>query len=170
VNLHWSDEYSFRELLSSQELRQRYKGKPGVYVHKDHRSPRIAYVGKASGSPDLWLRQYQHYVHYIGGLYVIPDQDPTSNTYSWEPGPTSNVLDVVFDREKFKTVVTRAFDYVSHVRLRLCGLSTHDEAKTVERQLLRDLAPLDTTRGKLSAPANLLVLVHSCPLGNTLTL
>lgn len=162
MNLHWSRGYSFSELLTDKDLRSKFKC-PGVYVHTDHRRERAAYVGKASGAPDLWLRQYTHYVHYIGGLYLIPSVEVEAGAYAWEPGPgKTKTVEAVFNRALFHQIVDLAFDYVPRVAIHLCPVETAAVAKLVERELLWALSPLDTTRGTKSPPEVAYKFVHHC--------
>ena len=159
MRLHWSRGYLFVELLNSRHLREQFNC-PGVYVHIDHRRGRAAYVGKASGAPDLWLRQYTHYVNYIGGLYLIPNLGEESNGYVWEPGPDK--VKTVFNRDQFHKTVDLAFDYVPKVEIHLCPLENANAAKLIERELLWALDPLDTTRGTKTPPKDTHEFVHYC--------
>ena len=166
MDLYWSKGFSFEQLLTDPSLKERYRASAGVYVHLDGRalSPdgggQAAYVGKASGEPSLWIRQYQHYVNTIGGLCVIPDG---AGGYQWMPGYKSSIAQqTVVDEDKFVALVRRAFDYAKTVRVHLCALKSADDAKSVERELLYVLRPADTDWGKVSPPAERLALVHHC--------
>lgn len=165
LDLRWSKGYSFQQLLANDDLRKEFNC-PGVYLHLDNRrseGERAAYVGKASGAPSLWRRQYDHYVHYIGGLYVIPESTQHENSYTWTPGPDNEkTRSTVFCREAFHEIVDLAFDYVQTVTIHLCKLPTAGEAKIVERRLLWDLEPIDTTAGTKTRPKDVRECFHDC--------
>lgn len=160
MHLKWSRGFSFSELLRTPALQKQFNC-PGVYVHIDNR-PGVAYVGKASGSPSLWLRQYQHYVQFVGGLYLLPAEAGDTDNYAWHPGPDiEGNLNTVFNRALFGKVVDLAFAYVPNISIHLCPLKS-DEAKTAERELLWALQPRDTVRGTRTPPKQDVSFVHEC--------
>src|SRR4029077_17662876 len=84
ARLKWNGPYSFRELLSNAGHRVTFNS-PGVYlwINQVRQPERISYVGKASGEPDLWTRQWQHYIAYIAGHYQLPAGAGPDGT-AWE--------------------------------------------------------------------------------------
>lgn len=163
MDLHWSRGFSYSDLLRSESLRSHFK-RPGVYVHTDHRSGKAAYVGKATGKPDLWLRQYQHYVNCIGGLSLVPAAVGRGEPYAWTPGyKNDGIPSAILDREVVRQTVDAAFDYASKVVIYLCPLETAEAAKIAERELLWALQPLDTDSGTKSPPPSVASqFVHYC--------
>lgn len=164
VEIEWSRGFTYKELLGDESLKVSYtRERPiGVYVHLDHRKGRVAYVGKTEGSPSLWMRQFQHYVNTIGGLYLIPSVSKDGD-YVWRPGPdVQETIEAVLDPDKYRRVAELAFEYVQHVRIHLCPLPDTESAKRVERELIYWLQPLDTVRGTKSAPDSTISLVHLC--------
>ena len=71
----------------------------------------------------------------------------------------STVIETVFDEEKFVELVRAGFRFSSEIRIYLCPLDSNDLAQ-IERQLIFELQPLDTTRGTKYAPQPFLDLVH----------
>jgi hypothetical protein len=164
MELIWSEVYTFEQLLlCKNDLREQYAGRSGVYIHTDHRAGEVAYVGKTSGNPGLWERQYTHYANYIGCLYLIPEADSRSNEYIWKPGPDEpNNLSTVFNEGRFIEKIKSAFWYVQRVQIHLCILPSHAEAKKVERELIYAFQPHDTKKGKISEPSEEIALNHHC--------
>jgi hypothetical protein len=128
----------------------------------------IAYVGRATGNPTLWTRQWEHYTHLIGGQYTIPGQ-ARRNDRKWGMGYNSKIaaefqetVDTVFDEERFVELVRDAMQFARQVSIYLCKLP-YEYVHAVERQLLYELQPFDTVRGTKTPPPQLLPLVHMTP-------
>lgn len=164
ITLNWSRAYNFIELVrADKELKDKYsKPAPGVYIHTDHRTGNVSYVGKVSGRPSLWDRQFQHYKNYIGGLYLIPDIDSKSREYIWQASDKQESIDIMCDENKFMSIIHKSFEYTRKVNINLCILSTHEEAKAVERELIWALQPLDTKNGRMTPPNFTINLIHNC--------
>ncbi len=157
----WWGPYSFNELLSSQDHQKAYS-KAGVYLWVDQfASTRpLCYVGKASGNPTLWIRQWQHYTAMIGAQYQLPGIEeakalPWGMTYT-DP----NVVETVFNYDRYIALVKRAFDFAARIRIWLCPLDDPEATKTIERQLIYQFQPDPTMRGTKYPPATLQRIVH----------
>lgn len=173
--LNWFGPYSLSDLLlgngEGREETIKEFCRPGVYLWTDFRDIEegkqqevISYVGKASGAPTLWQRQAEHYLHLIGGYYKLPKAwSPPgwkSNNGSWAANfGDPDVLDVLFDQSKYLGLVKKTFEYATQVRIHLCPYAA-ERVKDIERNLLYDLRPKDTTWGTQSEPTRRLWIEH----------
>ena len=134
---------------------------PGVYLWLDHfRQPeKICNVGRATGSPTLWSRQWAHYCALISGHYLLPEgAGPCGAKWAMDYRSAA-VAKVVFDEVKYVELVHLCFSYAQQIRIHLCPVE-RDFVKAVERQLLFELQPLDTTWGTKTRPRDALDLSH----------
>ena len=163
IKLRWEGPFTCSELLRSTDNKKQFSV-PGVYLWTDTRIVEnesrdvLTYVGKASGSPTLWYRQADHYFHIISGYYKIPAQyrvckQPWGLDYN---KPES--FDVLFDLERYQQLVREAFASASQMRIFLCPCDL--DVKVVERNLLYDLCPTDTTMGTKTEPPQPMAFVH----------
>jgi len=160
IRLEWSGGYSFKELFFDGEYRSKFCT-PGVYLWLEPAEDRdrILYVGRATGAPDLWNRQWSHYVSYIAGHYQLPEIARPGRG-SWEMNPCNRaVLETVFDEASYVQLVRDGFAYASRISVYLCPLSV-DVVRRVERQLLYELQPSGTKPGTRTPPEECLKLVH----------
>jgi len=108
---------------------------------------------------NLWTRQWTHYLSLIAGHYQIPEWFRSGQT-RWEMDPAeSEVVETVFDANKYHALVDEGFRYAKTIRLYLCPLAG-DLVKNVERQLLYELRPLKTSWGTRTQPSEILNLLH----------
>ncbi len=135
----------------------------GVYLWIDRRDPeQICYVGKATGSPNLWLRQFDHYVSIIGGRSLIPDSHQGRDPI-WEIDRDSDqALETMLDKERYCSVVRKGFAYSRQLAVCLCSLpdASSVDLRVLENNLLYDLRPRDT-RYPARQPNPRLTLVHA---------
>jgi hypothetical protein len=170
IHLRWSAALTYGQILGvnwAKELASQFSKKPGVYIHVDHRTSRVAYVGKSNASTGLLERQREHYSMLVGGRYLIPDSPVDPGSFHWTPDRRKEeYLRTILDRNEFKRIVDHAFDYAEKVRIYLSPLHSSDDAKIVERELLFACKPLDTTWGTKSPPHQRIDLKHDftlCP-------
>ena len=123
-------------------MRERYGQfrSAGVYVHlrkRPDRSPEYLYVGRASGSPDLLVRQVRHYVGSLGLLYYI---EPKLTNKKTSPEDFARAIELLSDRAKFKTQVDKVFDEMDSqlVYLARCAKA---EAVVAESVLIGEWQP-----------------------------
>lgn len=158
VELNWEGPFSFKELLLTKEYKEKFKCS-GVYLWKTPDSNVVEYVGRASGNPSLWVRQFQHYICLIGGHYHIPAPfTDTGNKWVCNH-ENSEALDTLFDEMKFNKVTAYGFRYAAAINIYLAKLS-FDKVNWVERNLLYDLQPSTTDWGKKTAPDHPIILIH----------
>ena len=160
MKLIWDGPYTFLDILTLDEFRNKYKSKSGVYLWIEdlQNMKRLYYIGKASGSPCLWMRHLQHYAYAIGGIYSMP-KEYTKTGIDWKPNWwESKVSAVLLDKAKFKEIVDYGFDYTNHMRLYFAEHSGN--VSEVERQLLFDLQPTGTDWGTKSPPGNPINIEH----------
>jgi hypothetical protein len=124
----------------------------------------LAYVGCATAKTTVWKRIIDHYINLVSGRYIIPKEFRESNdqwSIDWDDAEVRSVLS---DSEKFVEIVRQGF--------RVAGASTISaaplpaslvDAHAVERQLLWDLQPFETTSGTRTAPINSLQFLHRGP-------
>jgi len=164
IKLFWKGPYEFHQLINDDSIRKEYQVR-GVYIwilhHKSDEKKELYYVGRASGKPNLWQRQWQHYKNYIGGIYDIPGEFRKSGEY-WSNDVNDKARNVILDKRKFLELVSEAFDFTKYLKIFLCPLKEEDpqHIKIVERNLLYDLQPTGTTGGKESEPSNRLKISH----------
>jgi hypothetical protein len=159
VRLIWEGPYAMRDFLAP-TLRDHFDC-AGVYLRIERFSgtERLSYVGKASGTPSLYVRQQQHYAHAIGGLYSIP-KDFRADGKLWDPKwGEPDVNDVLLDLTRYQRLVRDAFNWASACTVYLARLPAQ-QAEDVERQLLYDLRPTMTRRGTKGVPAKRISIVH----------
>ncbi len=167
MKLEWSCEYSLEELLRSNPNAKDEFWCPGVYIWLRPKSLNdnkmiISYVGK---SQNLWLRQWEHYRLQVGGLYTIPEGFRGGDKEWWpswteKNGPTrEEYMDTIFDLEKIQKIVEDGYHLAQAYRVYLCP-TDEEIIGNVERNLLYDLQPKDTTWGTGSPPKEKLDIVH----------
>lgn len=162
IELIWRPPVTFRQLLTDDQIRSELSH-PGVYLHTDHRAGRVAYVGKASGHPDLWRRNYTHFVNLIGGLSLIPTLDSDSYAYDWLPNPNQEAyFATLLDQGRFTEIIGKAYQYSRMIMLHFCPLKSKEEAELAERELLFALEPLDTDRGTKTPPSTPTNIINFC--------
>lgn len=167
IELIWRPPVTFRQLFTDDQIRSELSH-PGVYFHTDHREGRVAYVGKASGHPDLWRRNYTHFLNLIGGLSLIPTLDSDSYAYDWLPNPKEEnpnkeeYFSTLLDQGRFTEIIGKAYRYSEMIMLHFCPLKSQEDAKLVERELLFALEPLDTDRGTKSPPDTPTNIINYC--------
>jgi hypothetical protein len=161
IELIWDGPFTFHDLLKNENNRKKYSCS-GVYLWKEVSDGKtvIAYVGKASGSPDLYQRQFQHYVSQIGGHYVIPTAYRSKKEKDWSCDRNNpEVLDIIFDKEKFIEIVSDGFSYINHLEIFLAPVSSN-LVNIVERNLLFDLKPIRTKWGTKTEPSERIKIEH----------
>ena len=161
VTLHWQGPFTLPKFLQSVEYTNEFKGKSGVYLwtEPDDVGKVLTYVGCASGKPCLWIRQFQHYMNLIGGQYNIPAEF-RHDKQQWGLKYENEICKrVVFDLEQFKMLAADAFAYVERTRIFVCPWPAA-EVETIERNLLWDLQPRDTTWGTRTPPSMRLDISH----------
>ncbi len=165
VDLLWHGPFSFETLLVDQKTRDTFSGKPGVYlwVVNQPTGPRITYIGKASGRPDLIKRHLEHYRGYISGAYFIPAWALKSKT-DWNVDPYNNehVKSILFHRDKLCSFVAEAFDYTAHIQIFLARISPKHQAElhSIEKAMIYQEQPEENQRDKKSKPETEMQLHH----------
>ncbi|MFA6224069.1 MAG: hypothetical protein WC647_17345 [Desulfomonilaceae bacterium] len=164
IKLCWKGPFSFKDLLTNERYKKDYKCS-GVYLWEMASAEAPQYIGKATGRPGLWLRQFHHYISLIGGHYTVPPQF-TNNGKEWICDYEKNeVLEILFNEQKFKEVISYGFRYAAAIKIFLAKLS-QEKVNIVERNLLHDLKPSTTFWGTQTVPKELVKIVHcetSCP-------
>ncbi|MEX2257288.1 MAG: hypothetical protein WD672_01140 [Woeseia sp.] len=161
INLDWLGPFPLQDFFTVNELKRKF-AVPGVYIWIEDTptGEHLSYVGKASGSPPLFIRQQQHYANMIGGLYTIP-KCYRSADFDWVPDwSKSDVAETLLDSDRFHQVVDDAFAYASHCAIYLAVLESAGQTKLIERQLLYDLQPTGTRWGKSTLPGVPLSITH----------
>lgn len=176
LKLEWHGPYSLRDLLRGEGKLKKEPKKDfhtaGVYlwteareIEEGHPQDVISYVGKASGAPTLWQRQAEHYLLLVAGYYRLPKAwsppEWKSKNCSWAANFSDpEVLDVLFDQTRYLNLVKHAFEYASQVSVHLCPCDAA-LVMNIERNLLYDLCPKDTTRGTKSEPSCRMQIEHT---------
>lgn len=164
IGLSWEGPFSFKDLLTTKKHHEDYNC-AGVYLWEIVGEKFPQYIGKATGSPSLWLRQFHHYISLIGGLYTVPMQF-TNNGADWVCDYNNDeVLGILFNEQKFKEVISYGFRYAAAIQIYLAKLSA-SKVNVVERNLLYYLKPSTTNWGTQSEPKERVRLIHSgtsCP-------
>lgn len=164
IELKWEGPFSFRDFLLNEDHKKKYQCS-GVYLWEVAGEEVPQYIGKATGSPSLWLRQFHHYISLIGGLYTVPMQF-TNNGADWVCDYNNDeVLGILFNEQKFKEVISYGFRYAAAIQIYL-GKLPASKASVVERNLLYYLKPSTTNWGTQSEPKERVRLIHSgtsCP-------
>jgi hypothetical protein len=161
VFFRWNGPFTFQQLLTSEALKAEFS-RPGVYLWVEPREngETISYVGRATGTPNLWTRQADHYSNFIGGRYRIP-REYRRNEQAWELDfNRPSVIETLFNLPKYQEVVEDGFAYAQRIRIFLCPLDAA-VVRDAERNLLYDLCPTETKWGTLSRPANRLHIIHT---------
>ena len=117
----------------------------------------LAYIGKASGSPNLIARVQHHYHEYLGCFYDIPEYAGLDDKWQAKlDGPA--VVGTLFSEQRFVRLATVAFQYVNSFEFFLAPRDT--DLDVIERNLIWDLQPTDNVLGKKTPPAAPLSIVH----------
>lgn len=164
ISLNWEGPHKLSDfLLAQEELRKKY-GSPGVYLwitRFPDSGDKIFYIGKATGSPNLFKRIQQHYAFIVGGLYNVPGEFRSCKE-EWIPDwAKSNTCNVLTDIEKMKALIGDCFRYVEACRVYLAKTNDMDNVADIERNLLWDLRPCGTKWGTMTKPSVRLELLHS---------
>lgn len=159
VELFWHGPFTMRELLVEPTLKIRFRT-PGVYLWLDHSTdpPSLSYVGRATGAPDLWTRQWQHYTFLIAGHYEIPDRARPGKG-RWGMSYDEVTAKTLFDVESYIQLVRECHAHAEHQRVYLCPLDT-TLVRAVERQLIYELQRGSASRGAATPPPRFLPLLH----------
>ena len=171
--LTWEGPFTFRQFIS-QEYKDKYHEnkdkKRGVYLWiepttRNGKEYRTSYVGKASGSPSLWTRQFQHFKFFRGGLYTIPEEH--FDRGEWRAIPEEHIFKALFDPFRFHDIVNQSFEYMEKLKIYLAPVGeevSNTELKMIERNLTYTLQPIDKyTPGKKTPPneEQILQIVHT---------
>jgi hypothetical protein len=169
IELNWEGPFTFESLLKPgcksddpEHPRRKYNC-AGVYIwetgDEENGDREVHYVGKATGSPSLWLRQCDHYIYQIGGRYLIPAEF-TSNSKEWRCDfKDPEVIETLFDEIAFKKVVSDGFNYSKLIRIYFAKIDP-GKVGVVERNLLYDLRPPYTKPGTKSEPKDRVKILH----------
>lgn len=162
IKLYWYGPYSFFELFSTEKYKDKFSH-PGVYLWYEinEHNKKLAYVGKASGKPTLYERNFQHYINQIGGQYFIPEFFRKNSDKSWvldvnDPTCRSSVLNMNI----YHSIVIDSFNYICNISIYLCILHSND-VNLVERNLLYKLQPLRTKWGTKTEPSEKIKITNS---------
>lgn len=157
VTLSWEGPFTFRKFLTEEK---RFDNSRGVYFWRDGPEPSspVWYVGKTSGQPSLYKRQFHHYLSLIGGQYVIPQRQ--SNGEKWEC--TYEELDILLDKNRYMELVADSFEFVSCLYIYVAPLNNENKVplRVVETNLLFDLNPKGTWKPK-TEPEPCVKFVHT---------
>lgn len=164
MEIRWQGPYTFEKLLRTPDLNRKEKfGRPGVYLRietPENKDPRLAYVGKAIGSPTLYQRQIRHYFNMISGRYMIP-KDFRKNGQRWSPSVKADgrTVDVLLDRDRYLELVEEAFTYAQACLVYFFP-AEKEICANLERNLLWQFQPTMTKNGTKSKPVNGIDFVH----------
>lgn len=156
IPLIWSEPVSLERFVQGDVFRaDAYKGS-GVYtwIIKPPGRPddeRLVYVGRATSATTLTRRLRQHYLGQISGSYTIPAEFRDSAgqwNIDWDCPEVTKTLAC---EDAFTQVVRQGFA-VARASMISVAAVREDLVRDVERQLLWDLQPIDTTWGTRSAP------------------
>jgi hypothetical protein len=119
----------------------------------------VAYVGKASGRPNLVDRHLEHFIASIGCLYRIPAWARRSGL-AWECFPQRpECASVLFSKERLLELVAEAFDYITSVDVYLAPFEGA-LLSILERNLIWTLKPFDNGSGTRTPPTTLMEIDH----------
>lgn len=162
IELYWSEPFTPKALLATENgFREDYDKPPGVYIWTEIVASveTLAYVGRATGNPTLWVRQFQHVLNTLGGQMSIP-ADFREEKVDWRMNYNDkSVVDIVLDKEKFVKALSGFYHYLDCTRVYLAPCDS-SLVKTVERNLLFDLRPTRTSWGTRSEPSDRLTFIH----------
>ena len=117
----------------------------------------LAYIGKASGRPNIIARVKDHYHSYLGCAYDIPAYAGLDD--KWQAIlDRPAVVSTLFSEQRFVRLATAAFHYVNSFEFFVAPRDT--DLDVIEHCLIWDLQPTDNTQGKKTPPAAPVSIVH----------
>ena len=163
LRIEWEGPFRIIDFLINQKYLKENFRFPGVYIHTTmypDGTEKLTYVGKATGSPSLFIRQQQHYASLIGGLYQIPKEFRTSDIDwipNWEKHEAEKILT---NKDAFKVLIDECYNYAQARNVFLAVNKWGYSVKEIERNLLYDLNPIGTNYGTKTRTNNPIDIIH----------
>lgn len=159
VTLQWEPTIRLCEVPTLSKQTATRLDAPGVYVWTITPPGRpedeyLAYVGRATLATRVLKRFRDHYLNQISGHYWIPEAFRSGDEWSvdWNSPPK---VDVLADQSQFIKLVEQGFDVARASRMTASLLDPQlIDVRAIERQLLWDLQPSDTSWGCRSMPSS----------------